>query len=133
MASQLTDISGIGPQAAQLLASHGFKTIKSIAEADPVSLSQVQGFSAIRAGKTIESAKALLASPPTAKPAARKKSVAKKAPARRKTAAKAPAPTKGGDDKARRKLKKLKEKLKKKNLKKKDKKKLKKKIKELKG
>jgi hypothetical protein len=123
MASKVTEISGIGPQTAAVLASHGFKTVESIASADKESLCQVQGFSMARTVKTIDAANALLSG---ATATASKKKSATTAKAKPVVA------DKGKDDKTERKIKKLKDKLKKKGLKKKDKKKLKKKLSKLK-
>jgi hypothetical protein len=80
MATQLVEITGIGPAAASTLVSNGFKTVKSIADTTTEKLSAVQGFSVIRAQKTIDAAKQLLASavsgsagtPSVKKPASKK-------------------------------------------------------------
>ncbi len=84
MATQLVEITGIGPAAASTLVSNGFKTVKSIADTTTEKLSAVQGFSVIRAQKTIDAAKQLLASAvsgsagtPSAKKPASKKAVKK--------------------------------------------------------
>ena len=61
MAAPLTDITGIGPAAVQPLMDHGFKTIESLADTTVEKLSAVSGFSSIRAQKTIDAAKQLLA------------------------------------------------------------------------
>ena len=57
MATQLTEIAGIGSTTAHILKNHGFKTVKSIADATIGKLSAVPGFSAARAQKTIDAAK----------------------------------------------------------------------------
>jgi len=126
--TSLTGINGIGPQAAKLLYSNGFKTVQSVAKASPEALSKVQGFSMIRSEKTIQSAAAMLADTKTSSPAP--------TPAKEKAAEAATRPAKKAKqdtaDKTKRKIKKLKNQLKKKKLKKKDRKKLQKKLKKLK-
>ena len=103
MAAQLIKITGIGPAAAQTLMDHGFKTVESIADTTIEKLSAVPGFSVIRAQKTIDAAKQLLASTTSGsatttsvKKAAVKKRVVKKAAvkkqASKKTVKKKPAP-----------------------------------------
>ena len=98
MAAQLIKITGIGPAAAQTLMDHGFKTVKSIADTTIEKLSAVPGFSVIRAQKTIDAAKQLLASTASdsataaavKKPAVKKRVVKKQSS--KKTVKKKPAP-----------------------------------------
>ncbi len=161
MTASLTEISGIGPQTAAVLANNGFKTVDSVANASVESLSNVPGFSQARAASTIKSARDLLSGKPASAvrkrgvrkaPAAgrkkkaatsKKKSTTKKKAATKKkttttkktTTKKKTATSKGKSEDSKMKkgkIKKLKKQLKKKNLKKKDRKKIKKKIKKLK-
>ncbi len=79
MATQLVEITGIGPAAASTLVSNGFKTVKSIADTTTEKLSAVQGFSVIRAQKTqlLASAVSGSAGTPSVKKPASKKAVKK--------------------------------------------------------
>jgi len=93
MAAPLIEITGIGPAAVQPLMDHGFKTVKSIADTTIEKLTAVSGFSVLRAQKTIDAAKQLLAS--TASDSGTAISVempAVKKPASQKTVKKKPAP-----------------------------------------
>lgn len=56
MPRALTNISGIGPAAAEVLKQHGFRSAEGIAKATIEELSQVPGFGAIRAENTIKAA-----------------------------------------------------------------------------
>jgi outer membrane biosynthesis protein TonB len=124
MAAPLIKITGIGPAAANTLMDHGFKTVESIADTAVEELSAVPGFSVIRAQKTIDAAKQLLASTssdsatatPVKKPAVKKQ-------ASKKTVKKTPAPKdkKSKDKKSKDKDKKSKDKDKKSKKDKKDK------------
>lgn len=60
MKSALTDISGIGPNTAALLASHGITSIKKLLKTNVDTLSQVPGFAEFRANAIILAAQALL-------------------------------------------------------------------------
>ena len=107
MTASLTEISGIGPQTAAVLANNGFKTVDSVANASVESLSNVPGFSQARAASTIKSARDLLSGKPAsavrkrgvrkAPAAGRKKKAAtskKKSTAKKKAATKKKTPTK---------------------------------------
>ncbi|MCP4387725.1 MAG: helix-hairpin-helix domain-containing protein, partial [Gammaproteobacteria bacterium] len=61
MTVTISNISGIGPQTAEILTKHGFETVKAIAESTVEKLSSVPGFGAARARTTISAATALLA------------------------------------------------------------------------
>ena len=127
MATQLVEITGIGPAAASTLVSNGFKTVKSIADTTTEKLSAVQGFSVIRAQKTIDAAKQLLASavsgsagtPSVKKPASKKAVKKSQAPKDNKSKDKKSKKTKKPKDKKKKdKGKKKKNKSKSKNIKK---------------
>ena len=127
MATQLVEITGIGPAAASTLVSNGFKTVKSIADTTTEKLSAVQGFSVIRAQKTIDAAKQLLASavsgsagtPSVKKPASKKAVKKSQAPKDKKSKDKKSKKTKKPKDKKKKdKGKKKKNKSKSKNKKK---------------
>jgi hypothetical protein len=127
MATQLVEITGIGPAAASTLVSNGFKTVKSIADTTTEKLSAVQGFSVIRAQKTIDAAKQLLASavsgstgtPSVKKPASKKAVKKSQAPKDNKSKDKKSKKTKKPKDKKKKdKGKKKKSKSKSKNKKK---------------
>ena len=127
MATQLVEITGIGPAAASTLVSNGFKTVKSIADTTTEKLSAVQGFSVIRAQKTIDAAKQLLASavsgsagtPSVKKPASKKAVKKSQAPKDNKSKDKKSKKTKKPKDKKKKdKGKKKKNKSKSKNKKK---------------
>ena len=60
MKPAITDISGIGPASASVLAEHGFSSIESLATTTVKALAAVPGFSAARAAKVIAAAGALL-------------------------------------------------------------------------
>jgi predicted RecB family nuclease len=107
MAAQLVEITGIGPAAASTLVSNGFKTVESIADTTTEKLSAVQGFSVIRAQKTIDAAKQLLASavsgsagtPSVKKPASKKAVKKSQAPKDKKSKDKKGKKTKKPKDK----------------------------------
>lgn len=61
MSLELTELTGVGPRGAEILAEHGFRSLKAIAAANVEALSQVPGFSEARAQKCINQAKTLLA------------------------------------------------------------------------
>ena len=60
MASEITNIAGIGSTTAAVLSQHKFSTVASIANTTVEQLSAVPGFSDARAGKTIDAARQLL-------------------------------------------------------------------------
>lgn len=59
MKHALTDIQGIGPGTAALLAEHGIDSVKALLKAGEKGLSKVPGFAEIRAGNVLAAAKAL--------------------------------------------------------------------------
>jgi hypothetical protein len=107
MAAQLVEITGIGSVAARTLVRHGFKTVESIVVTTTEKLSAVQGFSVIRAQKTIDAAKQLLASevsgsagtPSVKKPASKKAVKKSQAPKDKKSKDKKSKKTKKPKDK----------------------------------
>ncbi len=126
MAAPLIEITGIGPAAAQTLMDHSFKTVESIADTTIEKLSAVPGFSVIRAQKTIDAAKQLLASTTSdsATAASVKKSAVKKpAPQDKKSKDKKSKDKKSKDKKSKKDKKDKKDKSKKKKNKSKNKKK----------
>ncbi|MFT4604214.1 MAG: hypothetical protein ACI9W4_000943 [Rhodothermales bacterium] len=63
MSKTLTQISGVGPGTAKLLAEHGLTSLSEISSASIERLSAVPGFSSLRAGRVIKAAKELLSAP----------------------------------------------------------------------
>lgn len=74
----LTDIHGIGPTLAKALTSKGIKTPNAVAKASVEKISEIPGFSALRAALTIKSAQGLLGEPTKVKPKSKKTSASKK-------------------------------------------------------
>ncbi|MCB1124514.1 MAG: hypothetical protein KJT03_23375, partial [Verrucomicrobiae bacterium] len=60
MKTPTTQIQGIGPATATLLTKNGYKSAEDIASADIESLCKIPGFSAIRAGRVIAAATAII-------------------------------------------------------------------------
>lgn len=58
--AQLSDISGIGPSAAEVLKQGGFFTVEQVAGATVAALTALNGFGPVRAAQTIAAAKAVL-------------------------------------------------------------------------
>ncbi|TCS60646.1 helix-hairpin-helix domain-containing protein [Varunaivibrio sulfuroxidans] len=58
--AQLSDISGIGPSAADVLRQGGFLTVEQVAGATVAALTALNGFGPVRASRTIAAAKAVL-------------------------------------------------------------------------
>ncbi|HIH16068.1 MAG TPA: DNA repair and recombination protein RadA, partial [Candidatus Diapherotrites archaeon] len=54
---EITDLPGIGPQAAEKLFSAGYKTLESIAVASPMELIEVAGLGEVTAQKAIKAAR----------------------------------------------------------------------------
>jgi len=69
MSSSITDISGIGPAAANALAEHGIHNLKALAKAGVEQVSSVPGFSDVRSRKVIAAAAELLGSSTPEEPA----------------------------------------------------------------
>ena len=61
MSSNLTDISGVGPDTANLLMEHNLKSPSEIASASIKRLCAIPSIGTIRAGRLIKAAKELLA------------------------------------------------------------------------
>ena len=57
----ITDITGIGPAAAEALAEHRIKTVANLAKASVETITAIPGFSAARAEQVIAAAGELLA------------------------------------------------------------------------
>jgi N utilization substance protein A len=58
--SDLTQLSGVGKQTAQILVNAGYETVRSVSEAEPEKLSQLEGIGSKLADKIIQSAKELV-------------------------------------------------------------------------
>ena len=65
----ITDISGIGPAAAETLAEHRIKTLTSLARASVEKIAAIPGFSETRAANVIAAAAELLAASGSTPPA----------------------------------------------------------------
>ena len=63
MKPAITDITGIGPAAANALSEHGFSSLRALARASVAQVSAVPGFSTARAEKVIAAAAELQATP----------------------------------------------------------------------
>jgi NAD-dependent DNA ligase len=63
MKPAITDITGIGPAAANALSEHGFSSLRALARASVAQVSVVPGFSTARAEKVIAAAAELQATP----------------------------------------------------------------------
>lgn len=61
MAILITEVWGIGNQSAEILAKHGYRSLKDLAETTESELAKVPGFGVIRARKIIASARSLFA------------------------------------------------------------------------
>lgn len=100
----LSDISGIGPSAAEILEKGGFSTVAAVADAAVGALAALHGFGQIRAARTIAAARALLdASEGTQEATSRKSKVRR--PKASPLAEKGKAVTKGGKKKKEKKEK----------------------------
>ena len=85
MPTPITDVRGIGPSTATILAENGIATAEDLAAQTVRQVASIKTFSEVRAAQVIEAAKALLAAEPA--PAAAKKAPVKKAAAKKKAAA----------------------------------------------
>lgn len=63
MAIPITEIKGIGPKTAELLAEHGYRTAEELAAAQPNDLAVISGFGFVRANLVIEEARTLTSEP----------------------------------------------------------------------
>ena len=80
MGKTITDIPGIGPSTAEVLAKNGFKTLQQIAGSTVEKLAAVPGFGMIRAARVIKLANALPTAPVTkSSPVARTRAKPKRA------------------------------------------------------
>jgi len=75
---KLTEIAGIGPATARLLADNGFATVESIAKASDQELAKVPGFGMVRAAVVIDAAQSLVKAPAVQEPGGDKKKKKKK-------------------------------------------------------
>jgi NAD-dependent DNA ligase len=66
MGKTISDIPGIGPSTAEVMAKNGYKTVQQIAETTAEKLGGVPGFGMIRATRVIKLANEVLTAPVTA-------------------------------------------------------------------
>ncbi|MCB1736423.1 MAG: helix-hairpin-helix domain-containing protein [Gammaproteobacteria bacterium] len=102
MPRPITDVPGIGPAAAELLASAGIKTADALAKASVAEISAVKTFGPIRAAQVKVAATELLSS--AVKPEAKRKTA--KTTAKPETKSDTSKPAKGAKKKSHKKAKK---------------------------
>ena len=84
---KITDVKGIGPTTAVLLAEHGIKTVRDLASVSIAELVEIRGFTELRAGQVKFNAESLLKrseakTPPSAEPQPVRKKSATPSPAK---------------------------------------------------